>query len=234
MEKKISKFLAMFASAVLLLIMGACTDKIDNPATPSQQEMEESLIGLWYEEFDYEDVTEDGKPFNRALIAVEAKADHTGYVALAVFDDEFNEPLEIYGGPKDAPFTWQVTADGHVILTDPNTGTSISSARTRGDGNHSNFVDIGQINMNCTQGRVDFSNASYEGSLTKVKSGKNSLIQDWMAKSTLPRACITDSIPVEIFPDYMNYVFNYPSIPLRQTLHAQRYHHGRQVDDRGR
>ena len=206
------KIFAMFAAAVLLLGMGACTDKSDNPSIPSQQGMEESLIGLWYEEFEYEDVTEDGKPFNRALIVVETKADHTGYVALAVFDDEFNEPLEIYGGPKDAPFRWQVTADGHVILTDPNTGSSIMSARTRSDGNHSDFVDIGQIEMNSSQGRIAFSNASHEGSLTKAESGKNGLIQDWMAKSTLPRACITDSIPVEIFPDYMNYVFNYPSV----------------------
>ena len=100
----------MCATVVFLLGMGACTNQADTPVMPSQQEMEKSLIGLWYEEFEYEDVTEDGKPFNRALIAVEAKADHTGYVALAVFDDEFNEPLAIYGGPKDAPFTWQVTA----------------------------------------------------------------------------------------------------------------------------
>ena len=33
-----------------------------------------------------------------------------------------------------------------------------------------------------------------------------------MAKSTLPRACITDSIPVLISDDLMNYVFNYPSV----------------------
>jgi len=206
------KIITLFAAAMLLLGIGACTDNIDNPTISSQRVMEESLIGLWYEEFEYEDVTEDGKSFNRALIVVETKADHTGYVALAVFDDEFNEPLEIYGGPKDAPFTWQVTAEGHVILTDPNTGTSIMSTRTRGDGNHSDFVDIGQIEMNCSQGSIAFSNASYEGSLTKAGSDRNGLIQDWMAKSTLPRACITDSIPVEIFPDYMNYVFNYPSV----------------------
>ena len=202
----------MFAAAVLMLGMGACKDS-DAPVIPSQQEeSEESLIGLWYEEFDYEDVTEDGKPFNHALIAVEAKADHTGYVALAVFDDEFNEPLEIYGGPTDAPFTWQMTDKGHVTLKDPNTGTSIELASTRSDGNHSDFVDIGQIDMNCTQGSVAFSNSSHSGSLKRAGSNKSDLIQDWMAKSTLPRACVTDSIPVELFPDYMNYVFNYPSI----------------------
>ena len=206
------KFLAIFATVVLLLGMSACKDNADNPAIPSQKEMEESLIGLWCESFDYEDVTEDGKPFNRALVVVEAKADHTGYVALAVFDDEFNEPLEIYGGPKDAPFTWQVTAEGQVILTDPSTGTSISTARTRGDGSHNDFVDIGQIKMKSGTGSIAFSNATYEGTLTKAGSNYNGMIQDWMAKSTLPRACVVDSIPVLLFPSHMNYVFNYPSV----------------------
>ena len=205
------KFLAMFAAAVVLLGLTGCT-AVDNPSTPVTSDLEQSLVGLWYESFDYEDVTENGKPFNRALIVVEANADHTGYVALAVFDDEFNEPLEIYGGPKDAPFTWQVTPEGRIILTDPNTGTSMMPSHTRGKGNNGSFVDISQIEMNYTSGNVTFSNASHKGSLTKDKSGTNGLIQDWMAKSTLPPACITDSIPVEIFPDYMNYVFNYPSI----------------------
>ena len=208
MKKKI---LAVLVIAVLLLGMIACTDSADNPVSPSQQEMEESLVGLWYEEFDYEDVTEDGKPFNRALIAVETKADHTGYVALAVFDDAFNEPLEIYGGPKDAPFTWQVTAEGQVILTDPATGTTFSPTRTRGDRDHNDFVDIGQIKMKSGSNIIAFSNTSHQGTLTKSGASNNGLIKEWMAKSTLPRACVVDSIPVEIFPDYMNYVFNYPS-----------------------
>jgi pimeloyl-ACP methyl ester carboxylesterase len=206
------KVLFTMMAVVLLLGLSACKDNTDNPATPSQQEMEESLIGLWSESFDYEDVTEDGKPFNRALIVVEAKADHTGYVALAVFDDEFNEPLEIYGGPKDAPFTWQVSANGQVILTDPNTGTSYAAARTRGDGGHNDFVDIGQIKMRSGSGSIAFSNGTHNGTLTKTGSNNNGMIQDWMAKSTLPRACIIDSIPVLLFPNHMNYVFNYPSV----------------------
>ncbi len=201
---------------VTIICMGwgmvACTDKTDNVSRPSQQEMEKDLIGLWYEDFDYKDVTEKGKPFNRAMITLEVKADHTGYVALSVFDDEFNEPLEIYGGPTDAPFTWQITADGHVILDAPQTDNVLRSAETDSTGSHNDFVDINQINLDCKQGTVNFSNTSHNGSLSKVEGGKDDLIQDWMAKSTLPRACITDSIPVEIFPDYMNYVFNYPSV----------------------
>ena len=204
-----TKYLAMIA--VLLLSMSACTNGTDNPTVPSQQEMEKSLVGLWYETFDYEDVTESGKPFNRALIAVEANADHTGYVALAVFDDAFNEPLEIYGGPKDAPFTWQVTADGKVILKDPETGETYAPVRTRRASDPNGFVDISQIKMTSGSSSVAFSNASHEGTLAKAESSNSEMIQEWMAKSTLPRACITDSIPVLLFPNHMNYVFNYPS-----------------------
>jgi len=192
----------MFFAAVLLLGMSACTDNNDSP---SQQEIEANLVGLWYEDFEYEDVTEDGKPFNHAMIAMEANADHTGYIALAVFDDEFNEPLEVYGGPKDAPFTWHVTAEGQVVLTAQNT-------RSDSDGNTNSYVDVNQININCSQNQVSYSSASHKGTLGKAGNGKSDLIQDWMAKSTLPRPCITDSIPVEIFPDLMNYVFNYPSV----------------------
>ena len=204
-----TKYIAMIA--VLLLSMSACTNGTDNPTVPSQQEMAKSLVGLWYETFDYEDVTESGKPFNRALIAVEANADHTGYVALAVFDDAFNEPLEIYGGPKDAPFTWQVTAEGKVILKDPATGETYAPSRTRAASSHNDFVDISQIKMTSGSSSVAFSNASHEGTLAKAESSNSEMIQEWMAKSTLPRACITDSIPVLLFPNHMNYVFNYPS-----------------------
>lgn len=200
--------------AILICIVSVFTSCRDdsNTSLPRRQELGKNLIGLWYEEFAYEDVTDDGKPFNRAMIVMEAKANHTGYVALAVFDDEFNEPLKIYGGPKDAPFIWQLTAEGHVILTAPNTGTSISSDIICSDGNHSDFVNIGQIEINCTQGHVTFRGASHEGTLTRAESTENSLLLDWMGKSTLPDACITDCIPVELFPDYMNYVFNYPSV----------------------
>lgn len=37
----------------------------ENPVNPSQKELEESLIGLWYEEFPYEDVTESASPIMR-------------------------------------------------------------------------------------------------------------------------------------------------------------------------
>lgn len=212
--KTIKKSFVWLLAFVLTCSAGfltACSSSDDTPSSTSRQALEESLAGLWYEEFRYEDVTEEGKPFNRAIIAVEAKADHTGYVALAVFDNEFNEPLKIYGGPKDAPFTWQVTADGHVALTDPQTGQTVVTGTTRANAGHDSFVDIAQINMTAGEGHIAFSNSSHEGTLAKAEGDTGDLIQEWMGKSTLPPACITDSIPVEILPDLMNYVFNYPS-----------------------
>ena len=204
------RIFALTVFTVLLIGLAACSDKSDN--TPSPQGIEKEVVGLWYEEFDYEDVTEEGKPFNHALIAVEAKADHTGYVALAVFDDEFNEPLKIYGGPEEAAFMWRVTPEGEIVLSDALTGPDMVSARTRSEGDKNGYVDIGQINMSCEEGEITYDNTSHRGSLNRAKGVRADLIKDWMGKSTLPEPCITDSIPVEIFPDYMNYVFNYPSV----------------------
>ena len=49
-----------------------------------------------------------------------------------------------------------------------------------------------KIEINRTSsGNIAYSNAVHEGSLTKGND-QNGLIQDWMAKSTLPRPCITN------------------------------------------
>ena len=131
---------------------------------------------------------------------------------LAVFDDEFNEPLKIYGGPEEAAFMWRVTPEGEIVLSDALTGPDMVSARTRSEGDKNGYVDIGQINMSCEEGEITYDNTSHRGSLKRAKGLKGDLVKEWMGKSTLPEPCITDSIPVEIFPDYMNYVFNYPSV----------------------
>ena len=184
--KKCLNFVVAVILAYSAMMLTACSDNTENTQSPSQKEMEKSIVGLWYEEFDYEDMTEDGKPFNHAMIVVETKADHTGYVALAVFDDEFNEPLKIYGGPNGAPFTWQMTAAGHVVLTDLQTRSTVVSAHTRGEGNQNSFVDIGQIDMHCTSGHISYSSTSHNGSLDKAEGNNNSLIQDWMGKPVSP------------------------------------------------
>ena len=97
------KFLAMFAAAVVLLGLTGCT-AVDNPSTPDTSILEQSLIGLWWDEFEYADVTETGEPYSRVLLAVQVNADHTGCIYLAAFDDKSDEPLAVYGGPEDAGF----------------------------------------------------------------------------------------------------------------------------------
>jgi len=127
-----SRFFAMIAAAALLLGMTGCTG-VDNPSTNDMSVLEQSLIGLWWDEFEYADVTEAGVPFSRVLLAVKADADHTGCIYLGVFDNTSDEPLAIYGGPEDAGFTWRLLADGRILLGNPVTGESY--ALTRGDNN---------------------------------------------------------------------------------------------------
>ena len=67
-------FLTMMAVVVLVLALSGCS-KEDNPVTPSVPTdeltpLEQSLVGLWYDEYEYADVTEDGVPFSRVLLAV--------------------------------------------------------------------------------------------------------------------------------------------------------------------
>ena len=67
-----------------ILICGAsiftgCSEKEDNPSVPNQQEIEKSLVGLWFEEAAYSGILEDtGEPFTSVVLAMQVNADHTG------------------------------------------------------------------------------------------------------------------------------------------------------------
>ena len=132
------KLLFAMMAAVLLVGMTGCS-KDDNPTTVDIDALEQELVGLWWDEFEYADVTETGVPFSRVLLAVDVEADHTGCLYLGVFNDTSDEPLAVYGGPKDAAFTWRLLDDGRIQLGDPVTGEtyalarSVTRALTRGD-----------------------------------------------------------------------------------------------------
>ena len=178
------KLFAMFAVAVLLLGMSACADKSDNPTIPSQQEMEQSLVGLWCDEFECDDVTEAGVPFNRALLAIKTNADHTGCIYLGVFDGTSDEPLAVYGGPEDGGFTWRVLADGSVLLSDPVTGEDITLARTRGTDDKSygdGMTDVASTNVTYTDGGMKVTNGNYSGTLTKADAEKQADIEKMLS-----------------------------------------------------
>lgn len=55
--------------------------------------LEKELVGMWWDEYEYHDVTEDGVPFDRVLLFVGANEDHTGYLYLAAFDNNSDEAV---------------------------------------------------------------------------------------------------------------------------------------------
>ena len=176
------KFFAMIAAAMLLLGMTGCTVE-DNPSSVDINVLEQSLIGLWWDEFEYADVTEAGVPFSRVMLAVKADADHTGCIYLGVFNDTSDEPLAVYGGPQDAGFTWRLLADGRIQLSDPATGESYTLTRTRGDGGSygEGMTDVAGTSLTYDNGSVTVANGNYSGELEKADAGKAAYIEETLS-----------------------------------------------------
>lgn len=168
--------LTLFAAAVLLLGMTGCS-KDDDPAPIDVSAAEKDLVGLWWDEFKYSDVTEEGVPFTRALLVVEANEDHTGCIYLGVFNDTSDEPLAIYGGPKDAGFTWKVLSDGKIQLGDPDTGETIEMAPALTRGYGSNMTNTSNTNMSYNNGTVTVTNGDQSNTLHKADASQTSAIE---------------------------------------------------------
>ena len=158
------KFLAMLVAIALLLVVTGCKKE----SSINIQELEQSLVGLWWDEFEYEDVTEDGVPFSRVLLAVRADADHTGCIYLGVFDDNSDKPLVVYGGPVDAGFTWKLLSDGSLVLSDPTSGESLLMTRADGENYGDTITDVSGTSMIYTADGLTMNNVSYSGTLTKA------------------------------------------------------------------
>ena len=112
------------AALTAILICGAsvftaCTGTSDNPTIPNHQGMEESLIGLWYEEFDSTGILEDtGEAFTSVVLAMQVNEDHTGCLYAGAFNaGDYDNPIVVYGGPEEAGFTWWLTSSGQLIMT---------------------------------------------------------------------------------------------------------------------
>ena len=178
--KKISILtsLTLFVAAVLLLSTTGCS-KDDDPAPIDVSAAEKDLIGLWWDEFKYADVTETGEAFSRVLLVVEADEDHSGCIYLGVFNDTSDEPIAIYGGPKDAGFTWKVLSDGRIELGDPETGETLdlAPALTRGSSYGSNMTNTSNTNLTYSNGSVTATNGSYSGTLNKANANQTATIE---------------------------------------------------------
>ena len=170
-----------------ILICGAsvftsCTsDTSNNPVVSNLQELEQSLIGLWWDEFEYADVTEAGVPFSKVMLAVLVSPDHTGWIALGAYDKTSNEAVAVYGGPQDAGFTWHLLADGRIKLGDPVTGETYTLTRTRGDNDSSygeGMTDVANTSLTYDNGSVTVTNDSYSGELVKADAGQAADIEE--------------------------------------------------------
>lgn len=178
--KKISILtsLTLFVAAVLLLSTTGCS-KDDDPAPIDVSAAEKDLVGLWWDEFKYADVTETGEAFSRVLLVVEADEDHTGCIYLGVFNDTSDEPIAIYGGPKDAGFTWKVRSDGTIVLGDPETGETypLAPALTRGSSYGSNMTNTSNTNMSYSNGSVTVTNGNQSNTLNKANAEQTATIE---------------------------------------------------------
>lgn len=163
-------------AAALLVGMTGCT-KDDTPSPDNTKIMEQDLVGLWWNEFEYADVTETGQPFTRALLAVKADADHTGCIYLGVYNNTSDEPLAVYGGPNDAGFKWQLLSNGWIQLSDPVTGEIYAMTRSDDSNYGDKMTDVATTSLSYTNGSVTATNGSYSGTLAKANAEQTATIE---------------------------------------------------------
>ena len=183
------KFLAVLSVTTLLLGMTGCKKE----SSINIQELEQSLVGLWWDKYEYKDVTEDGVPFSRVLLAVRADADHTGCIYLGVFDDNSDKPLVVYGGPVDAGFTWKLLSDGSLVLSDPTSGESLLMTRADGENYGDTITDVSGTSMIYTADGLTMNNVSYSGTLTKADVDEQTDIMGKVAGEVRPLSTATAS-----------------------------------------
>lgn len=172
-----AQLFSILAAVALLLGMTGCSKDEDTPSNTTKL-TEQDLVGLWWDEFEYADVTETGKPFTRALLAVKADADHTGCIYLGVFDDSSDEPVAVYGGPEDAGFTWKLLDDGKVQLGDPVTGEAYLLTRADGGSYGSQATDVASTQLICASDKLTMTNVGYAGTLAKADTEQAAAIEE--------------------------------------------------------
>ena len=176
------KIVSLLAVALLLLGVAGCKK------TVNIEQLEKELVGVWWDAYQYSDVTEDGVPFNYVLLAIIVDADHTGCIYLGVFDDAHSAPVTVYGGPGDAGFTWRLLKDGSVELSDPASGEStvLTKADGENDGSYGNdMTNVSNTNVTYTDGNVTVNNGTYSGTLQKADTEKEAEVSEWNLNSGL-------------------------------------------------
>lgn len=166
---------ALFAASLLLSGLTGCNKNKEIDI----QQLEQSLVGVWWDQYEYSDVTETGVAFDKVLLAVKADANHSGCLYLGAYDSKSDALVAVYGGPEDAGFKWELTREGNIVLSDPATGESTVLTRADGGSSYGNdMTNVNGTNMTYTGGSVTVSNGSYSGTLTKADAGKEGEINE--------------------------------------------------------
>lgn len=168
-------FFALFAAAMLLSGLTGCMREIDVKLA------EQCLVGIWWDEYDYSDVTETGVPFDKVLLAVEADADHSGCIYLGLFDSKSDELVAVYGGPEEAGFKWELTTKGDIVLSDPVSGESTVLTKADGSSYGDNMTNVPGTTMSLSNNNLTLNNTSYSGTLTKADSGTEGEIKETLS-----------------------------------------------------
>lgn len=168
-------FFALFAAAMLLSGLTGCMREIDVKIA------EQCLVGIWWDEYDYSDVTETGVPFDKVLLAVEADADHSGCIYLGLFDSKSDELVAVYGGPEEAGFKWELTSKGDIVLSDPVSGESTVLTKADGSSYGDNMTNVPGTTMTLSNNNLTLNNTSYSGTLTKADSGTEGEIKETLS-----------------------------------------------------
>ncbi len=168
-------FFALFAAAMLLSGLTGCMREIDVKLA------EQCLVGIWWDEYDYSDVTETGVPFDKVLLAVEADADHSGCIYLGLFDSKSDELVAVYGGPEEAGFKWELTTKGDIVLSDPVSGESTVLTKADGSSYGDNMTNVPGTTMSLSNNNLTLNNTSYSGTLTKADSGTEDEIKETLS-----------------------------------------------------
>ena len=189
--------IALFAASALLLSLTGCNKEVDI------KELEQSLVGVWWDQYEYSDVTETGVAFDKVLLAVVANADHSGCIYLGAYDSKSDALVAVYGGPEDAGFKWELTREGNIVLSDPATGESTLLTRAGGGSYGNDMTNVNGTNMTYTNGSVTVTNGSYSGTLTKADTGKEGEINEQFSalfSSILTNLASEDNIKIKDTP----------------------------------
>ena len=70
--------ITLLATSALLLGLTGCNREKEIDI----EELEQSLVGVWWDQYEYSDITETGVAFDKVLLAVVADVNHTGCIYL--------------------------------------------------------------------------------------------------------------------------------------------------------